>query len=85
MLPMQVLNESDDELLLFPGLVENDYFDVLPQMHVPEYYRREKGGRKRKRRCKTPSYMPEIRILRRDIRRRYGEMLLNVADAHDPF
>ncbi len=79
------MQEIDDDLLLLPDLDlgENDYFDVLPQIHVPEYYRREKGMRKRKRRCKNPTYMPEIRILRRDIRR-YAEMLLNVANAHDP-
>jgi hypothetical protein len=82
---MQDINGSDYDLLFsFPDLEENDYFDFLPQFHVPQYYHREKGRRKRKRRCMNPNFMPEIRILRRDIRRRYGEMLLNVANTHDP-
>lgn len=61
-----------------------DYFQSLPQVQVPEFFRKEKGSvRKRKRRCTNPSFMPEIRILRRDIRRRYAEMIVNVVNSHD--
>ncbi len=63
---------------------DSDYFLLLPKVQIPEFYRQQKGRtRKRKRRCINPSFMPEIRILRRDIRRRYGEMIVNVANSHD--
>jgi len=62
---------------------ECDHFQLLPRVEVPEFYRKEKGKRRRKRRCINPIFMPEIRILRRDIRRRYAEMFINVANSHD--
>lgn len=63
---------------------DSDYFQLLPQVQEPEFFRMEKGGtRKRKRRCINPSFMPEIRILRRDIRRQYAAMIINVANSHD--
>jgi hypothetical protein len=31
----------------------------------------------------NPAFRPELRILRRDIRRRYGEMFMNVMNSHD--
>ncbi len=55
----------------------------LPQIHSPVYYQREKSKFKKKRRCINPKNMPEIRILRNDIRRKYGEMFLNVFNNHD--
>mmetsp|Transcript_5936 Transcript_5936/g.6533 ORF Transcript_5936/g.6533 Transcript_5936/m.6533 type:complete len:305 (-) Transcript_5936:606-1520(-) len=55
----------------------------LPQVHSPVYYQREKSKFKKKRRCINPKNMPEIRILRNDIRRKYGEMFLNIFNNHD--
>lgn len=43
-------------------------------------------AKKRKRRNRTtnnPSFIPAIRIFRRDIRRKYGEMLNNVLNSYD--
>jgi hypothetical protein len=31
-----------------------------------------------------PEYMPGLRVLKNDIRRRYGEMYINVTNSHDP-
>jgi hypothetical protein len=42
---------------------------------------KEKGKR---RKSLNPTYMPELRVFRRDIRRRYGEMWVNVNNYHDP-
>ncbi len=72
--PFDALSSSSD----------SDYFQSLPQVQIPEFFRKEKGGtRKRKRRCTNPCFMPEIRVLRRDIRRRYAEMIVNVVNSHD--
>ncbi len=60
-----------------------DYFQFLPQVQTPQFYLNEKGARRKRRRCINPSFMPEIRILRRDIRRRFGEMIANVVNSHD--
>ncbi len=62
---------------------EHDPLQHLPQVHSPEYYRREKNKQKKKRRCINPKNMPEIRVLRRDIRRKYGEMMINVTNNTD--
>lgn len=59
-----------------------DYTQNL-ELEPTEDFRREKYGRRRKRRCIDPKNMPEIRILRRDIRRSYGEMFTNVINNHD--
>lgn len=64
-------------------LVCADPLATLPVDHPPEYYTREKSGRRRKRRAINPSFMPEIRIYRKDIRRRYGEMFINVVNNHE--
>lgn len=53
----------------------------FPRIKPAHYYQRERAGRRR--RSIAPNYMPEIRILRRDIRRRYAEMFINVANNHD--
>lgn len=37
-----------------------------------------------RRRSRNPVYMPALRILKRDIRRRYGEMFINTVNSHDP-
>ncbi len=56
----------------------------LPEIHPPQYYQQEKSKKyPRKRRAINPSNMPEIRIMKHDIRRRYGEMLVNVTNNHD--
>ncbi len=56
----------------------------LPQIHPLEYYQHEKSKKHpRKRRAIYPSYMPELRVMRHDIRRRYGEMFVNVTNHHD--
>ncbi len=53
----------------------------LPEIHPPEYYQHEKSKKhRRKRRAFYPPCMPEIRIMKHDIRRRYGEMLVNVSN-----
>ncbi len=64
-------------------LIPFDPLKNIPQARPAKDFSREKGGRRRKRRCVNPSYMPEIRIYRRDIRRRYGEMFTNVINMHD--
>jgi len=43
----------------------------------------KKKRRSTKRRTNNPKFMPEIRIFRRDIRRRYGEMFNNVLNSYD--
>ncbi len=47
-----------------------------------QYEKSEKYGKK-KRRCINPSYMPELRIMRHDIRRKYGDMFVNVSNHRD--
>ena len=75
---------NDIKVIQSDSLLECDYFQLLPPVQIPRFFRQEKGViKKRKRRCINPSFMPEIRILRRDIRRRYGEMIVNVANSHD--
>ncbi len=75
---------SDIKVTQSDALLECDYFQLLPPKQIPRFFRQEKGViKKRKRRCINPSFMPEIRILRRDIRRRYAEMMVNVANSHD--
>ncbi len=60
--------------------------DLLTEIHPPEYYQYEKSKKhRRKRRSINPSYMPELRIMRNDIRRSYGEMFVNVFNHHDKF
>lgn len=39
--------------------------------------------RKKRRRHSNPTFLPAIRILRRDIRRKYGEMMSNVLNSCD--
>jgi hypothetical protein len=53
---------------------------VFPFIQPPQYYRRIRIG---KRRSTNPTYMPELRILRRDIRRKYCEMFRNVTNNRD--
>ncbi len=53
---------------------------TFPYVHPPKHYCRIKIGR---RRSTNPTYMPALRIFRRDIRRRYGEMFVNVSNNHD--
>ncbi len=89
---MNLLEELFDEILEHSphqeteSLVSNPQFDPLqhlPQVHPPEYYRREKNKQKKKRRCINPKTMPEIRVLRSDSRRKYGEMMINVTNNTD--
>ncbi len=58
----------------------SDSSSVFPFIQPPQYYRRVRIG---KRRSTNPTYMPELRILRRDIRRKYCEMFRNVANNRD--
>mmetsp|Transcript_20258 Transcript_20258/g.22003 ORF Transcript_20258/g.22003 Transcript_20258/m.22003 type:complete len:291 (-) Transcript_20258:120-992(-) len=60
-----------------------DPLALLPVDHPPEYYLRERTRKRRRRRATNPSFMPEIRVYRRDIRRKYSEMFLNVINNHD--
>ncbi len=55
----------------------------LPEIHPREYYLREKSKFKKKRRCIDPSRMPEIRLMRHDVRRRFGEMFINATNFRD--
>mmetsp|Transcript_20138 Transcript_20138/g.21885 ORF Transcript_20138/g.21885 Transcript_20138/m.21885 type:complete len:272 (+) Transcript_20138:14-829(+) len=58
----------------------------LPAIHPPEYYQHEKSKKyPRKRRTINPTFMPELRVMRHDIRRKYGEMLVNVTNNCDIF
>ncbi len=52
---------------------------AFPHLYPPQYYRH----RKTRRLSNNPNYMPGLRILRRDIRRRYAEMFVNVINSHD--
>ncbi len=55
-----------------------------PIIHPPEDYQYEKSVKyRRKRRSVYPSFMPELRIMRHDIRRKYGEMFVNVSNSCD--
>ncbi len=89
---MNLLDELFDEILEHcphqetekkVNIHQRDPLQSLPQVHPPEYYRREKNKQKKKRRCINPKTMPEIRVLRRDIRRKYGEMMINVTNNTD--
>lgn len=89
---MTLLEELFDEILEHSPCLEKgnnlntvklDPLQNLPQVHPPEYYQREKNKQKKKRRCINPKTMPEIRVLRRDIRRKYGEMMINVTNNTD--
>ncbi len=89
---MTLLEELFDEILDYcpseeSGNVikirQHDPLQSLPQVHPPEYYRREKNKQKKKRRCINPKNMPEIRVLRRDIRRKYGDMIIIVINNVD--
>ncbi len=56
----------------------------LPQIRPLEYYQHERSKKHpRKRRAIYPTFMPEIRIMRHDIRRKYGEMFANVTNYHN--
>mmetsp|Transcript_8431 Transcript_8431/g.9204 ORF Transcript_8431/g.9204 Transcript_8431/m.9204 type:complete len:257 (+) Transcript_8431:207-977(+) len=56
----------------------------LPIIHPPEDYQYEKSKKyRRKRRCINPTFMPELRIMRHDIRRKYGDMFVNVSNNRD--
>ncbi len=55
-----------------------------PIIHPPEDYQYEKSKKyRRKRRSIYPSYMPELRIMRHDIRRKYGDMFVNLSNSCD--
>ncbi len=55
-----------------------------PIIHPLEDYQYEKSKKyPRKRRSIYPSFMPEIRIVRHDIRRKYGDMFVNVTNTCD--
>ena len=45
---------------------------------------RKKRNTKTRRPAYRPEYMPGLRILKTDIRRRYGEMYVNVTNSQDP-
>ncbi len=56
----------------------------LPTLYPPKDYQYEKSLKyRRKRRSINPTFMPELRILRHDIRRKYGEMFVNVTNSCD--
>ncbi len=55
----------------------------LPRIHPPDYYQHEKSKHKRRRRAIFPNFMPELRIMRSDIRRKFGVMYTNMVNSHD--
>lgn len=55
----------------------------LPQIHPPDYYQHEKSKHKRRRRAIYPNFMPELRVMRSDIRRKFGVMYTNMINSHD--
>mmetsp|Transcript_9803 Transcript_9803/g.10556 ORF Transcript_9803/g.10556 Transcript_9803/m.10556 type:complete len:318 (-) Transcript_9803:78-1031(-) len=63
------------------ALTSQDDFSNSLYLQPPEYY--QKQANKGRRKSTNPVYMPSLRIFRRDIRRRYGEMFVNVMNNHD--
>ncbi len=54
-----------------------------PTLPLEDYQYEKSVKHRRKRRSIYPSYMPELRILRHDIRRKYGEMFVNASNNRD--
>ncbi len=76
---MQDLVDSDRANQTQPLELTTDPL-LFPHLYPPQHYRRRRNTR---RLSKNPIFMPELRILRRDIRRRYAEMFVNVINSHD--
>mmetsp|Transcript_14388 Transcript_14388/g.15562 ORF Transcript_14388/g.15562 Transcript_14388/m.15562 type:complete len:269 (-) Transcript_14388:415-1221(-) len=73
-------NSPFDEILQFYELDDDDLSSSQPVM-VKAKRRKRKSS---KRPSTNPAFMPALRILRRDIRRKYCDMIYNVINSHDP-
>lgn len=73
----------------FSVLGHFSFMPELPSFQVNLYDQNVLKSKKRRKRASTrkpsfrPAYIPELRIIKRDIRRRYSEIMLNVVNSHD--
>jgi hypothetical protein len=66
------------------SLSSSSFLPVVAASSVAAVKKRSGKEKGKRRKSTNPTYMPELRVFRRDIRRRYGEMWVNVNNYHDP-